>query len=353
MLLIIMQDHHVVRFLLGVCAECVPYLENISERSECVREVISIITGHTSIAIETILKQPYRLRSFLYTSLHHESEREYGWGSVSDVDINHAEEPRSCIMTPTGFEDHVTRYIMSMTGLSSSPSTVVENVGYERCGKRISSDDSGRRPQKEELISWELVADHFLDTSNSISTILSNADTDDRFDEDCGGEMPLKRDAAGKKKRLILKRRHRHCGLDISIPSADADKGMSEAVGVWSILGVALLAHSVLSSLCEHRHADSSYNFPRVFSYRHLWTTFYPLTLPLLRTQALSAHEGLKMIIYLGENMDKHDPAYCFTSLIPGLINSIILPCNLRIDSTIGRSCNQITARRTCNVVRT
>ena len=105
----------------------------------------------------------------------------------------------------------------------------------------------------------------------------------------------------------MLKRRMRHCGLDVPIPPSDSQRGQSEAVEVWSILGVAMLAHSVLSSMCEYRHTDSSYNLPRVYSFSHLWTTFYPLALPLLRNQTLSAHEGLRVITYLGELIDSHD----------------------------------------------
>ena len=307
MLSIIMQDHHVVKFLLGVCAECVPCLKNLSERSECVREVISIITGHTDIAIEAILKHPYRLRSFMYTSLRHESEREYGWGSVSDIDIDRTEELRSCITTPTGCADHVTRYIMCMTCLSDSAATEVENVRYENNRKKRSSVLCGRHPQKEELISWEMVADSFVDASSSMPAIFFDPDAEGRIDEGCGGEMSLKREATGKRKRLMLKRRMRHCGLDVPIPPADSQRGQSEAVEVWSILGVAMLAHSVLSSMCEYRHTDSSYNLPRVYSFSHLWSTFYPLALPLLRNQTLSAHEGLRVITYLGELIDSHD----------------------------------------------
>lgn len=296
-----------VKFLLGVCGECVPCLKNLSERSECVREVIFIITGHTDIAIEAILKHPYRLRSFMYTSLRLESERVYGWGSVSDIDIDRTEELRSCITTPTGCADHVTRYIMCMTCLSDSAATEVENVCYENNRKKRSSVVCGRHPQKEELISWEMVADSFVDASSSMPAIFSDADAEGRIDEDCGGEMSLKREAAGKRKRLMLKRRMRHCGLDVPIPPADSERGQSEAVGVWSILGVAMLAHSVLSSMCEYRLMDSSYNLPRVYSFSHLWTTFYPLALPLLRAQTLSAHEGLRVITYLGELIDSHD----------------------------------------------
>ena len=281
-------------------------MTNFAERSECVRDVISIITGHTSIAIETILKQPYRLRSFIYLSLRHESQEDYGWGSVSDIDNDRVKEPRSCIMIPTGCEDHVTRYILSMTGTSDSAVTGAESVGFERDEKNRSSDVCGRCPQKEELISWEIVADRFLDASNSmsVSTMLFKADADDQFDEDCEGRVSLKQEATRKKKRATLKRRYRHCGLAISIPAGHTDRGLSEAVGVWSILGVAMLAHSVLSSLCDHRHAEFSYKIPHVFSFSHLWATFYPLILPLLRTRALSVHEGLRMITHLGESMN-------------------------------------------------
>ena len=251
-----MQDHHVVKFLLGVCAECVPYLKGLSERSECVRVVISIITGHTSIAIETILKQPYRLRSFVYTSLRHESEGEYGWGSSSEIDDK--EEPRSCIRTPTGCKDHVTRYIVSVTGVSDNAATEVESASCRSSGQDISSDVCCRHLNNEELISWELATDHLLDTSKSTSAILSGADADDRYDDNCGGDMSLKREGAGTRKRLILRRRHRHCGLDVSIPSADAHRGLSEEGCVWSVLGVAMLAHSVLSSLFEPYHSDRS-----------------------------------------------------------------------------------------------
>jgi hypothetical protein len=324
-LLIIMQDHHVVKFLLGVCAECVPCLKGLSERSEFVREVISIVTGHTSIAIETILKQPYRLRSFVYTSLRHESDGDYGWGSVGDADCK--EEPRGCIRTPIGCKDHVTQYIISMTGVSGNAATEVESLSCRSSGQDRSYDVRCRHLDKEELISWELATDHFLDTSKSMSAILSGADADDRFDDNCGGDMSLKREAAEKRKRLILRRRHRHCGLDVSIPSADAHRGLSEEGCVWSVLGVAMLAHSVLSSLYEPCHSGSVYIFPRVFSFRHLWNTFYPLILPLLRVQALSVHEGLKMITYLGKT-EKHTTQHIALtpcSLLLSLIKDISL----------------------------
>ena len=142
--------------------------------------------------------------------------------------------------------------------------------------------------------------------------------------------MSLKREAAEKRKRLILRRRQRHCGLDVSIPSANAYRGLCEEGCVWSVLGVAMLAHSVLSSLHEPCQSNSVYIFPRVFSFRHLWNTFYPLIPPLLRVQALSVHEGLKMITHLGKT-EKHTTQHIALtpcSLLLSLIKDISL-CEL------------------------
>lgn len=273
----------IVWFLLALCAECIVHEKNILERSRAVERVASIITGHTQVSVETVLKHPYRARYFLFASL---SDRRHWRASPTTPSTATTMRINELLMT------HLFRRFPCGESTRGNSRGAGEQSGI-----------SGYRDKGcvclEELVPWEMVTDE------AVAALIASDTACDQLDEESDDVTSSSlRPVARRRDDLRVKRRILHCGLDVDVDVA-GPQGSRQGGGthrVWSILGAAMVAEHVLTSRRTITGGQSElYMLPAVFSTPHLWATFHPMLFSLLRAPALAVVEGLRLASSLGK----------------------------------------------------
>lgn len=271
----------VVRFLLTLCAECIALEKDVAERSRGVARVVSIITDHTRVSLETILKHPYRARYFLFTGL---------------------SDPRHWRAAPTPATTAMRSDDLLMKHLSRCAPCREVTRGSSR-GVGSQGDISGYRNRDrnagcvcvEELVPWEMVTDEAVAALIASDTACYRED--EESDDPTSSTLRL---MTSRRNELRVSRRMSHCGLDVHVHDVRG-KGRGSH-GAWSLLGVAMVAEYALMSRCSFTGGRSElYMLPTVFSTAHLWTTFSPMLFSLLRSPRLAPFEGLRLASSLGK----------------------------------------------------
>jgi hypothetical protein len=66
------ESHHdqcIVNCLLQICSQCIVNIKETEKRASFMQKIIMIITRHLDLSLESILKEPYRVHHFLYTTM--------------------------------------------------------------------------------------------------------------------------------------------------------------------------------------------------------------------------------------------------------------------------------------------
>jgi hypothetical protein len=66
------ESHHdqcIVNCLLQICSQCIVNIKETERRAEFMQKIVMIIMRHLDVSFESILKEPYRVRHFLYTTM--------------------------------------------------------------------------------------------------------------------------------------------------------------------------------------------------------------------------------------------------------------------------------------------
>ena len=319
-------------FLSNLCAESIIHIKDPLQRMSAVQYVALIIFNFSSIPLESVLKQSYRARYYLFVA-----------HSSSDDRIGSSGSPLDCIDIPKNHRDYVLKYLSSVIPVSKESRTqdVIEELGFDESHdadkeKEISSGSI----LTEDIVSWVMVTDESLRAA-------VGDDTDEDDEENGGNSSNVVGINFIKKKRSLWMK---NSGLNVAnFFSRTEDqckrlgkgsKKQTEREGMggmrWSILGIAMIGETVLGSFTSEiiNPSSSSYpstsdpsfssNFlsttakksqgveggiltgirsmiPRVYCTDHLWKSFYPLLFPLLSSPQLAAGEGLRLISHLGD----------------------------------------------------
>lgn len=66
------ESHHdqcIVNCLLQICSQCIVNIKETERRAFFMQKIIMIITRYLDVSLERILREPYRVRHFLYTTM--------------------------------------------------------------------------------------------------------------------------------------------------------------------------------------------------------------------------------------------------------------------------------------------
>ena len=261
-------------YLLTFCAECIVLEKNTLERSRGVERVMAIITNHTQVSLETILKHPYRARYFLFTSL---------------SDLRQWRAAPTLAMTAMRSNELLMKHLLHCVPYHED--TRGSNRGAGRRG-HISGYSNTGCVCVEQLVPWEMVTDQ------AVAALIASDIACLHMDEESDGLRPLNR----RRNELRVSRRMMHCGLDVDMDGRDRGR-VRGSHGAWSLLGVAMLAEHVLTSSRTFTGGQSeSHMLPVVLSTAHLWTSFCPMLFSLLRSSRLAPFEGLRLASSLGKS---------------------------------------------------
>jgi hypothetical protein len=176
---------------MDISSQVVPLIPNGRDRSETMDRIVTLINLHVKIPIEMILKHPYRLRHFLYSTKSYEIRNtpitDYDNDDKSsnknnkDIKNNDNDDSKStekdefeeCLTVPNRYKMSILNYLMetkSSPSGSKKESEIGSEMGFEIRSEIRSEKGSkkGSEPGSEmgsgpllidEIISWESVTD--------------------------------------------------------------------------------------------------------------------------------------------------------------------------------------------------